>query len=190
MATLHSMQGSWFCNGTSITVSGGRATQQGMSPQQLFPVERMLAGKKIITVARHIDGAEVIVHVRASSAGQIAWMNQGGEHVRVWVRGRQQQHGHHLSKKGFVLWCRCDSRSVHAQAAWTCYRSRWALCPYTSLSHVRRVNPLALHASIVVVYAACIAARTVPRSCKAERKIRRGWLIPHLGLPAAPKITN
>ena len=104
------MQGTWFCNGTSITVSGGRATQQGMSPQQLFPVERMLAGKKIITVAHHIDGAEVIFHVRASSAGQIAWMNQGGEHVRVWVKGRQQQHEHHLSKRGVS--CGADALPV------------------------------------------------------------------------------
>ena len=87
MATLHSMQGTWFCNGVSITVTGDRATQQGMPPQKLFPVERVLAGKKIITVARQLDGEEVIVDPRASSADQLAWLSHGGEHVRVWMRG-------------------------------------------------------------------------------------------------------
>ena len=87
MATLHSMQGTWFCNGASITVSGDRAVQQGMPPQKLFPVERVLAGKKIITVARQIDGEEVIVDPCASSADQLAWLSHTGEHVRVWMRG-------------------------------------------------------------------------------------------------------
>ena len=87
MATLNTMQGTWYCNGHAITISGDRATQQGVPAQKLFPVERVIAGKKTITVARQLDGEEVVVDPRASSADQIAWLNQGGEHVRIWMRG-------------------------------------------------------------------------------------------------------
>ena len=87
MATLHSMHGTWFCIGASITVSGARAVQQGMPPQKLFHVDRVIAGKKTITVARHINGEEVAVDPRASSADQLAWLSHTGEHVRAWMKG-------------------------------------------------------------------------------------------------------
>ena len=87
MATLHAMQGTWYSNGVAVTVNGDTCAQQGHPPQQLVPVERNLAGKKVITVARTLNGEEIIVDPRASTPDQIVWLNQRGEHVRIWMRG-------------------------------------------------------------------------------------------------------
>ena len=87
MATLHAMQGTWYSNSVAVTVNGDACAQQGQPPQQLIPVERTLAGKKVITVARTLNGEEIIVDPRASTSEQIVWLNQRGEHVRIWMRG-------------------------------------------------------------------------------------------------------
>ena len=87
MATLHAMQGTWYSNGVAVTVSGDTCAQKGQPPQQLIPVERTLAGKKVITVARTLNGEEIIVDPRATTSEQIVWLNQRGEHVRIWMRG-------------------------------------------------------------------------------------------------------
>ena len=87
MATLHVMQGTWYSNGVAVTVSGDTCAQKGQPPQQLIPVERTLAGKKVITVARTLNGEEIIVDPHATTSEQIVWLNQRGEHVRIWMRG-------------------------------------------------------------------------------------------------------
>ena len=87
MAALHDLQGTWYSNGVAVAVSGDTCAQQGQPPQQLIPVERTLADKKVITVARTLNGEEIIVDPRASTPDQIVWLNQRGEHVRIWMRG-------------------------------------------------------------------------------------------------------
>jgi len=87
MATLHALQGTWFSNGVEVIVSGDKCMQKGQRPQTLIPVERILGGRKVITVARYINDEEVIVDPRSTTSDQIAWLNHKGEHCRIWMKG-------------------------------------------------------------------------------------------------------
>ena len=88
MATLHVMQGTWYSNGVAVTVNGDTCAQTGQPPQQLIPVDRTLAGKKVITVARTLNGEEIIVDpschdVIAYCVAEPAWRARA--HLDAWL---------------------------------------------------------------------------------------------------------